>query len=293
MLAAAAALVALMFFLVVGADDADQATGDGVVAGPSGAVDGTDATEAVGFGATDGAADGDLSELNADSGQAGAPEPLVVTPSGADGADATTTSGPTTTVATTASSATTVASTAATTAPSTTVAPSTTMPPSTEAQTTQAEATETTAAPTTVAVTPGPSGGDAAFQQEVANLTNAERAANGCGPVALDPTLNAVADAHSEDMAANNYFDHTGLNGSKPWDRVAAAGYPAGGSGENIAQGYATAASVVAGWMDSPGHRANILNCSWTELGVGYAEGANPRNNVPPLYWTQVFATRR
>lgn len=178
----------------------------------------------------------------------------------------------------------------------------TTTVPTTAATTTVTTAeTETTAAPvetaapTTVA-TPAPappSGGDAAFQQQILELTNAERASAGCGAVALNPTLNSVADAHSEDMAANDYFDHTGLNGSQPWDRVAAAGYDARGSGENIAKGYSSPADVVAGWMNSPGHRRNMLDCQWTELGVGYAEGSSSSGNIRPLYWTQVFATPR
>jgi uncharacterized protein YkwD len=187
----------------------------------------------------------------------------------------------------------------------------TAVPPTTAASTTAPPATATTVAPTSTAgstamtsVTtmdtvagappgPGPSGGDAAIQQQVLDLTNAERAKAGCQAVILDPILSGVADGHSEDMAANSYFDHTGRDGSKPWDRVAAAGYPARASGENIAQGYPDPAAVVAGWMSSPGHRQNMLDCGWTELGVGYAEGSPSGGNIRPLYWTQVFATRR
>lgn len=172
-----------------------------------------------------------------------------------------------------------------TTVPATT----TTVPETSTTAPVEADVATTVAAP---APAP-PSGNDATFQQQVLDLTNAERAAAGCGAVALNPTLNAVADAHSEDMAVNDYFDHTGLNGSQPWDRVAAAGYSARGSGENIAKGYSSAADVVAGWMDSPGHRRNMLDCQWTELGVGYAEGSSTSGNIRPLYWTQVFATPR
>jgi uncharacterized protein YkwD len=195
-------------------------------------------------------------------------------------------------------------------ADSTTMTMATALPPTTAASTTAAPTTATTVAPTSTAgstaktsVTtmntvagappgPGPSGGDAAIQQQVLDLTNAERAKAGCQAVTLDPILNSVADGHSEDMAANSYFDHTGRDGSRPWDRVAAAGYPARASGENIAQGYPDPAAVVAGWMSSPGHRQNMLDCGWTELGVGYAEGSSG-SNVRSLYWAQVFAARR
>ena len=106
--------------------------------------------------------------------------------------------------------------------------------------------------------------------------------------------LNRVADDHTADMAAHGYFSHQGRDGSQPWDRVAAAGYQARGSGENIAQGYRSASDVVAGWMASPGHRRNMLDCSWTELGVGYTNGGQSGSQrVPPIYWAQVFATPR
>lgn len=89
-------------------------------------------------------------------------------------------------------------------------------------------------------------------------------------------------------MAARGYFDHTSPEGEGPGTRVAEAGYSGRGWGENIAQGYGSAQAVVDGWMNSPGHRANILNCDFNELGVGYAEGSS-RGNVPGIYWTQVF----
>ena len=178
----------------------------------------------------------------------------------------------------------------------------TTQPPIVETPTTQAPVTQapTTPAPivetstTQAPVAPTTSGDDAALQQEVLQLTNVERVAGGCGPVTLDATLNSVADGHTEDMAANAYFSHTGLDGSAPFDRVQASGYPARGAGENIAQGQPNAASVVEGWMNSPGHRENILNCAWTELGVGYATGEiSSTPNVPPVYWAQVFGVRQ
>lgn len=112
----------------------------------------------------------------------------------------------------------------------------------------------------------------------VVEATNAERAAAGCGPVTVDDRLTAAGQLHSEDMLAEGYFDHTSLDGRSPWDRIEAQGYPTPGA-ENIARGQRTAAEVVAAWMDSPGHRANILNCGLKEIGVGHADAV----------WTQVF----
>ena len=137
-----------------------------------------------------------------------------------------------------------------------------------------------------------PSGGSgtsegptARMATEVVTLTNAERQKAGCPPLANNRTLRQVATAHSEDMAERDFFSHTTPDGEDPSDRAAAAGY-AGYSGENIAMGYRSAEAVVDAWMDSSGHRANILNCSSTEIGVGVAD--SPRG----LYWTQMFGRR-
>ncbi|ONH56145.1 serine protease [Frankia sp. CcI49] len=124
-------------------------------------------------------------------------------------------------------------------------------------------------------------------QDEVVRLTNVERQAAGCGPLAVDASLSAAAQAHSADMAANNYFSHSGLDGTSPGDRARAAGFPSSYVGENIAAGSTTPAAAIALWMGSSGHRANILNCAYTHIGVGYAEGGSYR-----YYWTQVFGTR-
>jgi uncharacterized protein YkwD len=128
---------------------------------------------------------------------------------------------------------------------------------------------------------------DAAIQAEIVELTNAARATAGCGPLTLNPLLNQAADGHSEDMAARNFFDHLSPEGADPGDRIAATGYRPRGWAENIAAGYPNADAVVAGWMNSTGHRENIVNCGYTEIGVGYA--TNPSTGDGP-YWTQVFA---
>ncbi|MEL6985030.1 MAG: CAP domain-containing protein [Actinomycetota bacterium] len=194
-----------------------------------------------------------------------------------------TTASTTTEPPTTSSSTTTEATSTTEPDPSTTVDPSTTMPSSDEPTTTTdpsvANDPTTTAPPTTA----GPSGDDAAIQQQVLDATNAERAANGCGPLSMDPLLNRAADGHSEDMAARGYFSHTDPEDRGPGFRIDAVGYSHRGWAENIAAGYGSAEAVVRGWMNSTGHRANILNCAYDEIGIGYAE--------PGRYWTQLFAT--
>jgi uncharacterized protein YkwD len=122
-----------------------------------------------------------------------------------------------------------------------------------------------------------------ALENQVAALTNAERAAAGCGELRMDEYLRTAARGHSADMARHGYFSHTGLDGSSPSDRARAAGYD-GGVGENIAMGYRTPEDVVHGWMTSDGHRANILNCSYAAIGVGLAYDDRGRP-----YWTQKF----
>jgi serine protease len=165
---------------------------------------------------------------------------------------------------------------APTTAP-TTSAPVTKAP--TTAPTTSAPVTKApTAAPTTSAPT-----GVAAYEAQVVALTNEQRTANGCGAARTDDRLTAAARAHSADMVAKNFFDHTGSDGSNFVTRATRAGYTAA-SGENIAYGYRTPQEVVTGWMNSSGHRANILNCQSIAIGVGLV---TKTDGTP--YWTQVF----
>lgn len=123
----------------------------------------------------------------------------------------------------------------------------------------------------------------AALEDEMARLTNAERADAGCDALQVDERLRSSARGHSQDMAANDYFDHTGLDGRSPFDRMADAGYP-DPAAENIAVGYRGPAEVMQGWMDSEGHRDNILECSYAAIGVGLAFDADGRP-----YWTQNF----
>ncbi|MFH8788344.1 CAP domain-containing protein [Streptomyces roseoverticillatus] len=129
-------------------------------------------------------------------------------------------------------------------------------------------------------------GGLARLTAEVTALTNAERAAAGLRPLAADHRLAAAAQAHSDDMVARDFYAHTSPEGSEPWDRARAAGAPHPGIGENIACGQRGAAEVVQGWMNSPGHRANILKPDFAYIGVGYATGSRAGT-----YWTQLFGT--
>lgn len=119
---------------------------------------------------------------------------------------------------------------------------------------------------------------------EVVDLTNRERAGAGLPPLAADPLLTKAAQAHSADMVARAFYSHTSPEGGKPWDRAAAAGCRRHSIGENIACGQRSPAEVVRGWMDSPGHRANILKPDFTHLGIGFA-GGGPAGT----YWTQLF----
>ncbi|MEU6383651.1 CAP domain-containing protein [Streptomyces bauhiniae] len=131
--------------------------------------------------------------------------------------------------------------------------------------------------------TPQPAATASGDVARVVELVNAERAKVGCSPVKLNSTLTKAAQDHSADMAAHNTMSHTGSDGSDPGSRITAAGYRWSAYGENVAYGYATPEQVMAGWMDSPGHRENILNCSYQEIGVGLAQ--------PGSYWTQDFGT--
>ncbi|TDD70282.1 CAP domain-containing protein [Jiangella aurantiaca] len=119
-------------------------------------------------------------------------------------------------------------------------------------------------------------------EQEVVDLTNEIRADEGCGPLHADDRLHEAAVLHSEDMAERDYFDHVTPEGVGPGERAERAGYDSWG-GENIAWGYQSAEDVVEGWMDSQGHRENILNCDFQAIGVGAADS----DGGP--YWTQMF----
>lgn len=111
-------------------------------------------------------------------------------------------------------------------------------------------------------------------------LVNDERAVKGCKALVIDDRITTAAQGHSTDMATQNYFSHKSKDGRDFVQRMKEAGYPKPG-GENIAMGYSTPEAVMEGWMKSQGHRENILNCSFTTMGVGLDTRGN--------YWTQNF----
>lgn len=161
-----------------------------------------------------------------------------------------------------------------TTLPTTTVPPTT--HPTTTTATTHVTTTTTTPPPvTTTTTTPPPSPA-----QQVFALVNQARARAGCNPLTDDPRLDQAAQQHSDDMSSRDYFSHTTPEGVTFDQRETAAGYPSPG-GENIAQGYTSAQAVMNGWMNSSGHRANILNCSFVAIGIGL--------DTRGWYWTQDF----
>ena len=120
-----------------------------------------------------------------------------------------------------------------------------------------------------------------AYEQEVVRLVNAQRAQNGLKPLAENWELSRVARYKSADMASRRYFSHESPTYGSPYQMMRNFGISFRSAGENIAYGQRTPAAVVAAWMNSSGHRANILNSSYTQIGVGYHEAGN--------YWTQMF----
>ena len=120
-----------------------------------------------------------------------------------------------------------------------------------------------------------------AMEQQVVALVNAERAKYGLAALTLSTELSNGARLKSQDMAEQNYFSHTSPTYGSPFEMMKTLGISYRSAGENIAKGYSTAAAVMEGWMNSEGHRANILNSSYTEIGVGYVADGN--------YWTQWF----
>ncbi len=146
--------------------------------------------------------------------------------------------------------------------------------------------TETSAAPQpTTSAAPPPSTKAAArvapsAAAQVLSLVNDERAKAGCDPLTEESHLTKAAQDYSDQMSAGNFFSHTSPDGTTFDQRIKQAGYPKPGA-ENIAKGQTSAAQVMDSWMNSEGHRANILNCSLKKLGVGVTTAG--------WYWVQDF----
>ncbi|MGA9260642.1 MAG: CAP domain-containing protein [Desulfobacterales bacterium] len=127
------------------------------------------------------------------------------------------------------------------------------------------------------------------FESEVIELVNIERETRNLHPLSYNQELTVAARRHSQDMGDQNYFSHTSQDGREFYERIADAGYDYRSCGENIAAGFATPAAVVDGWMNSDGHRANILDPDYCDIGVGYAAVAG---NQYYHHWTQDFGRR-
>ncbi|WP_425576394.1 CAP domain-containing protein [Streptomyces glaucosporus] len=118
-------------------------------------------------------------------------------------------------------------------------------------------------------------------------LVNAERAKAGCRPLTLDAKLTGAAQKYAETMGGRGVLSHTGPGGSTMASRINEAGYSWSALAENIARGQKTPEQVMNSWMNSPGHRANILNCAYQDIGIGMSE--KPKGP----WWVQNFGKRR
>ena len=163
-------------------------------------------------------------------------------------------------------------------------------PPSTEVSAPPSTTVQTTVISTTTTV-PLPADVDQSWRLEVLKLTNQERSKQGLGPLAICPTLDNAAQMHAEAMKEEGFFEHENpFTGEDPSSRGEQAGYGPY-VGENIAMGYQTPREVVRGWMDSPGHRENILS-SYLHLGVGISNGGSGKYGPGGwFYWVQNFGS--
>jgi len=153
-----------------------------------------------------------------------------------------------------------------------------------------------TSPPTHTALPPTPTSGicnpsgNGGLESSLIQLINQERQSRDIGTLSQQSQLTAAARVHSEDMACNDFVSHTGSDGSLPWDRARAQGYNYSAIAENIFAGSSSAQSIFNGWMNSPGHRDNMLNPTYTEIGIGYQYWADSTYRA---YTTAVFAKPR
>lgn len=185
----------------------------------------------------------------------------------------TTTTKPTTTTTTKPTTTTTTKPTTTTTTKPTTT--TTTKPNTTTNNTTTTKPTTTT---DNSANTVG------SYEQQVVNIVNQERAKEGLAPLTLNAKLANVAEVKAEDMRDKNYFSHTSPTYGSPFDMMKQFGITYTAAGENIAKGQKTPQDVMTAWMNSSGHRANIMNSNYTQIGVGYVTDSNGTT-----YWVQEF----
>lgn len=152
---------------------------------------------------------------------------------------------------------------------------------------TAAPTVKPTAAPTVKPTTAPAASSLSAMEDEVLRLVNEERAKVGAAPLKRASDLDALARAHSQDMINRHFFDHNNPDGQSPFDRMRAAGISYRAAAENIAYGQRNAQAVMDAWMNSSGHRKNILNATYTEIGIGAV-----KNSGGTIYWTQEFVKR-
>jgi uncharacterized protein YkwD len=216
----------------------------------------------------------------AGSGPAGGNSPAPLDGTGALTPDGTaTTAAPGPPPATAGHSAPTAGRSASPSHPPTTKAPAPTPTRTTAARTTPVKQAPRTSAP---AATSAATDAVSTARAQILTLVNQQRATAGCRPLTASSSLDTLAQNFSDEMAARGFFDHTDPDGKDPWDRAKALGITNLG-GENIAMGQADAQAVMTAWMNSPGHRANILNCDYKTLGVGIHFGTGGP------WWTQDF----
>ncbi|MFB7663638.1 sigma-70 family RNA polymerase sigma factor [Kitasatospora sp. NPDC056138] len=147
----------------------------------------------------------------------------------------------------------------------------TTQTPTVSASPAPSTATASPSPSPTPSATPSASPSPRSLERQLVDLINAERAKNGCRPLRVDPRLHTAAQQHSQDMAANHYFDHTDRQGGQPDSRITAAGYRWSRWGENIDQNRKAPGDVLNDWLDGAIHQQNILDCRFTDAGVGTA----------------------
>lgn len=131
-------------------------------------------------------------------------------------------------------------------------------------------------------------GSSSSIQAQMLSAVNAERAKVGVAALCTNAKLQSAAQGHSNDMAAKNYMSHKGSDGSKPSKRITNAGYTWTAVAENVAAGQADVTAVMKSWMNSEGHRKNLLNAKYTQFGMGHAYGST---TTYKNYWTQNFGT--
>ena len=169
--------------------------------------------------------------------------------------------------------------------------------PTHTASPTKTELVSTVPPPPTATDTPAPTApapcdpdGDGSFESALIGLINQERQARGLDQLSSQSQIATAARNHSADMACNGFFSHTGSDGTLPWDRASALGYNYSAIAENIFAGSSNAQTAYNAWMNSPGHRDNMLNPTYSEIGIGYRYLAGSPYGA---YTTAVFARPR